>query len=239
MLQRRQVLVRGCAVMAGTALLGTAGGAGRAVANDASGDLRFEVRRNSSEIGYHVLTFRQDGERLTVDIDIELRVRLAFVTLYRYEHRNREEWEAGSLLGFRSRTNDNGTRHSVETRRDGEELVIAGSSGRLTAPAELLPTSYWHRNFMRRDSWIDTQNGRIVSGSVTAEGSEAIESAGQEIEARRFKIRGDLDVDLWYHDDRWVGLAFDASDGSRIDYRLTDARAYEFLSFRPGEPSST
>jgi hypothetical protein len=220
--------------MAGLAMVGTRS----AAADGASGDLRFEVMRNGSQIGYHVLSFRQEGERLTVDIDVDLRVRVAFITAYRYEHRNREEWEAGRLLGFRSRTNDNGTRHEVATRLDGDELVIVGSKGRLSGPADLLPTTYWHRNFMARERWIDTQNGRIVEGAVSAAGNERIESAGRMIEASRYTVRGDLDVDLWYHDDRWVKLGFAASDGSRIDYRLTDAAAYEFLSFRPGEPTS-
>jgi hypothetical protein len=227
---RRQLLRQGAGLLVGMGMIGARGGP--AVAS--SGDLRFEVFRDGSEIGYHVLSFAQDGDRLTVDIDIELRVRFAFITAYRYEHRNREEWEAGALLGFKSRTNDNGTRHTVETRRDGDQLVIEGSDGRLEGPASMLPTTYWHRNFMDRERWIDTQNGRIVTSAVEAAGTETIESAGHMVEAQRFKVRGDLDVDLWYHDERWVKLAFDVSDGSRIDYRLTNAEAYRFLSFRPG-----
>jgi len=235
MMLRRQFLRQSIGLVAGMAMVGTGGKA--AVAG--SGDLRFDVFRNGSEIGYHVLSFNQDGERLTVDIDIELRVRVAFITAYRYEHRNREQWEANELLGFKSRTNDNGTRHRVEAQREGDELIVRGSNGRLEVPASMLPTTYWHRNFMERNRWIDTQNGRIVESSVEARGEETIESAGGRVEAERFAVRGDLDVDLWYRDDRWVKLGFDASDGSRIDYRLTNAEAYDFLSFRPGEPSST
>jgi hypothetical protein len=232
---RRQFLRQSAGLLVGMGMVGARG----TPAGAGSGDLRFEVFRDGSEIGYHVLSFAQDGDRLTVDIDIELRVRFAFITAYRYEHRNREEWDAGALLGFKSRTNDNGERHSVEARREGDQLVIEGSDGRLEGPASMLPTTYWHRNFMDRDRWIDTQNGRIVASSVEAAGTEAIESAGGMVDAQRFRVRGDLDVDLWYHDERWVKLAFDVSDGSRIDYRLTDAEAYRFLSFRPGEPSST
>ena len=230
---RRQLLRQGAGLLIGTSMLGARG----ALAGAASGDLRFEVFRDGSEIGYHVLSFAQDGERLTVDIDIELRVRFAFITAYRYEHRNREEWRAGELLGFQSRTNDNGTHHRVEARQDEGQLLIDGSDGKIEGPRSLLPTTYWHRNFMERDRWIDTQNGRIVKSAVETSGTETIYSAGQMVEAQRFAVRGDLDVDLWYHDDRWVKLAFDVSDGSRIDYRLTDAEAYRFLSFSPGEPS--
>ena len=230
---RRQFLRQSAGLLAGMGMIGARGGAAAA----STGDLRFAVFRDGSEIGYHVLSFAQDGERLTVDIDIELRVRFAFITAYRYEHHNREEWEAGALLGFRSRTNDNGTHHEVETRREGDQLLIQGTHGRLEGPASMLPTTYWHRNFMDRDRWIDTQNGRIVESAVEPGGTETIESAGRMVEAQRFRVRGDLDVDLWYHDERWVKLAFDVSDGSRIDYRLTNAEAYRFLSFRPGEPS--
>lgn len=232
---RRQFLRQSAGLVIGMGMVGAGGKA--AVAG--SGDLRFEVFRNGSEIGYHVLSFTQDGERLTVDIDIELRVRVAFITAYRYEHRNREQWAAGEFLGFRSRTNDNGTRHSVEAERNGDQLIIRGSEGRIEAPASVLPTTYWHRNFMAGDRWIDTQNGRVVESAVERRGSEAIDAAGEKVEAERFAVRGDLDVDLWYHDDRWVKLGFGASDGSRIDYRLTKAEAYSFLSFRPGEPSRT
>jgi hypothetical protein len=243
---RRELLQLGSGLMASMVVGGgvqtahaNIGGSADGTAGNGSGELRFDVMRNGSGIGYHTLRFAQNGDRLTVDIDIELKVKIAFVTVYRYEHRNREEWQDGALLGFRSRTNDNGTRHSVETRRDGDQLVIDGSKGRIEGPANLLPTSYWHRNFMARQSWIDTQNGRIVASTVEPVGVEAIEAAGDVLQAKHFKVRGDLDVDLWYADDRWVKLGFDASDGSRIDYRLSKAEAYRFLSFRPGEPTSS
>lgn len=232
---RRQLLQQSAGLLLGMGMVGARG----MTAEASSGKLRFAVFRDGSEIGYHVLSFVQDGERLTVDIDIELRVRFAFITAYRYEHHNREEWQGGALSGFQSRTNDNGTRHTVKAEREGDELIVRGSDGRTAAPGDMLPTTYWHRNFMHRNRWIDTQNGRIVASEVEAVGVEQIEAAGQTVEAERFAIRGDLDVDLWYHDERWVKLGFAASDGSRIDYRQTNAEAYSFLSFRPGETSST
>lgn len=232
-MRRRRFMQCGSGLVAGMAIGGRAGPA----RGNTSGDLRFDVARNGSRIGYHVLSFAQDGNRLTVDIDIELRVKIAFVTVYRYEHRNREQWQDGVLQGFKSRTNDNGTRHSVTASRSGDELVIEGSKGKIQGPGSLLPTSYWHRNFMQQQRWIDTQEGRIVKSTVEPKGLERIAVADEMREARHFALRGDLEVDLWYADERWVKLAFPASDGSLIDYRLTKAEAYEFLSFRPGEPT--
>jgi len=40
-----------------------------------------------------------------------------------------------------------------------------------------------------------------------------------EIEARRYKITGDLARELWYDaEGRWVRLALTARDGSKIDF---------------------
>ena len=82
------------------------------------------------------LRFSRDGERLTVDIDILLEVKLAFITLYRYRHTNRELWEAGRLLSFASRTDDNGTAHRVAARRAGEVILVESDQGRVEAPGD-------------------------------------------------------------------------------------------------------
>jgi hypothetical protein len=222
----------------GLAMLATPVTGSAQAQSEGSGDLRFEVSRNGSEIGHHVLTFTQAGERLTVDIDIELRVRFAFITAYSYTHRNREEWEDGRLLGFSSRTDDNGTKHSVEARREGDELIVNGSEGRITAPTGILPGTYWHRRFLDEPTWINTQTGEIIEGTIAPRGAERIAGTDGEIEARRYRVTGDIDVDLWYADERWVKLAFDGPDGSRIDYRMVEAGAYRWLSYVPGVGTS-
>jgi hypothetical protein len=44
--------------------------------------------------------------------------------------------------------------------------------------------------------------------------------AGREVTARRFRLEGDLALELWYRDGHWVGLAATAPDGSALTYRL-------------------
>lgn len=232
-MHRRTLLTQGSAL--GLAMMATpSGGLARG-----QGDLRFEVFRNDSEIGHHVLSFSQDGDRLTVDIDIELRVGFAFLTVYAYKHRNREEWDGGRLMGFSSRTDDNGTRHSVDARREGDRLVITSSDDTITAPARILPGTYWHRRFLEEPRWINPQTGEIIEGVIDPLGTERVEGADGTLEARRYAVTGDIDVDLWYADERWVKLAFDGPDGSRIDYRLVEAGVYRWLSYTPAATSST
>ena len=129
-----------------------------APAGAASWEQAFTVSRNGTPIGRHRLRFQQDGPRLAVDIAIELEVKLAFITVYRYRYRhtNRELWDDGRLIGFTSRTDENGTPHRVEARRAGDGLVVDGDQGRIDAPGDAIPSTYWHRRFLERQPWIDT-----------------------------------------------------------------------------------
>jgi hypothetical protein len=180
----------------------------------------FLVTRNGAPIGHHRLAFRTDGPRLVVEIDIELEVKLAFLTLYRYRHTNRELWEGERLLGFTSRTDDNGTAHRVEARRVRERIRVESGLGRIEAPGDTPPTGWWHRRLLGQGRWIDTQSGRLVTAAVTAKGMERVPALGRTIEADRFALQGDLALELWYAGERWVKLAFAGPDGSAIDYRL-------------------
>lgn len=183
----------------------------------------FAVDRNGSPIGRHTLRFTRDGRRLSVAIDIQLEVKLAFITLYRYRHTNRELWEDGRLLSFASRTDDNGTPHRVEARRAGEVILVESDAGRIEAPGDALPSTYWHRRFLDAPVWIDTQRGRLLNCQVTPRGVSRVSAAGDDVAADRFAVTGDLTLDLWYAQERWVKLDFKGEDGSVIDYRLEQA----------------
>jgi hypothetical protein len=180
----------------------------------------FAAFRNGSPLGRHRLAFTPDGPRLRVDIQIELAVKLAFITLYRYRHTNRELWEHGRLMGFASTTDDNGTPHRVEARREGDVILVEGGSGRLEAPGDAMPSTYWHRRFLEAPVWIDTQAGRLLDCKVAPAGAERVPAGSRDLPADRFKVTGDLTLDLWYAKDHWVKLDFKGEDGSTIDYRL-------------------
>jgi Family of unknown function (DUF6134) len=180
----------------------------------------FAVSRAGSPIGQHRLRFTQDGARTTAEITIELQVKIAFITVYRYRHVNREIWDGEDLLSFASRTDDNGTAHRVQARRSGDRILVESDQGIVEAPGDALPTTYWHRRFLERPQWIDTQNGRVLSCSVSSRGVERIAALDRELAADRFAVAGDLQLDLWYVGEQWVKLAFPGPDGTPIDYRL-------------------
>jgi hypothetical protein len=204
--------------LAGTAAAGTLVMARPAFADGVDGRLLFDVYREGDQIGTHELRLRKDGERIESEIRIDLAVKFAFVTAYRYEHRNREVYEGDRLVSMSSRTNNNGEKLSVDVRREGDALVVDGKDGRQRVDGDLIPTTYWQPRSVRRSSWIDSQNGRVVESQVDAVGTDRIRYEGREVAADRFRLRGDLDCDLWYGPEGWAKLAFEVK-GSRISYR--------------------
>jgi hypothetical protein len=212
MFSRRQFALTGTAA-AGTLVMARPG-----LAQGVDGRLVFDVYREGDRIGTHELRLRQDGDRIEADIHIDLAVKFAFLTAYRYEHRNREVYEGDRLVSMRSRTNNNGEKLKVDVTREGDALVVDGKAGTQRVAGDLIPTTYWQPRSVRRTSWIDSQNGRVVESDVTNLGSERIRYEGREVPADRFRLSGDLDLDLWYGPEGWAKLAFEVQ-GSRISYR--------------------
>ncbi|MDX6748273.1 DUF6134 family protein [Geminicoccaceae bacterium 1502E] len=187
--------------------------------------LLFAVRREGSRVGWHEVRVVEQGARLLLAIDIAVDVRWGPVTLYRYRHSNREEWRDGAFHGFSSRTDDDGTRHEVRARRERGDILVENGRGRSRAPSHALPSTYWCSRFVETDRWIDTQTGNVLAGRASRIGRERLDAAGRLIEAERWRVEGDLALDLWYREGSWVGLAFEGPDGSALDYQLQEPGA--------------
>ncbi len=209
------------------ALLGLVGGGARA---EIPRELLFSVERDGRPFGTHRLVFSGTAAALTVEVAIDLKVDFGPITVFRYRHQNRELWQAGPM-GLRlaridTKTDDDGDPFQVSGVAEGRVFrVEAGSSAGLL-PGDIIPTSYWHRASLDRQEWLDTQSGQRRRVSIQPLGMERIEVAGAAVEARRYRVQGDLEMDLWYlPNGEWAGLAFSAR-GSDIRYRrLTPATA--------------
>lgn len=186
----------------------------------ADGVIAFNVTRNGREIGEHVLTFRRAGDLTEVEIAIDLRVNIAFIPVFRYIHRNKEIWQDGRLVSIETRTDDDGTSHTVSARARGDVLEVRSSSGDRRLPPETMPTSYWDRRVLGRRELLNTQTGEVVKVTVSEVGPETVVVAGREVPSIRYRIDGDLKTEIWYavEDDSWTSLRFSTKDDSVIQY---------------------
>ncbi|WP_022728181.1 DUF6134 family protein [Fodinicurvata sediminis] len=184
--------------------------------------LDFQVRRDGNDIGTHSLRFEEHGEELHVFVEIELEVNLAFIPVYSYSHRNHEVWQDGKLVSLSSETDDDGTQYQVEVQATDDGLQVNSSEeGEFTAPADMLTTSYWNPDAMERERLLDTQFGRIVELQVDEQGRENLDTQEGSVEATRYSVTGDLNLDIWYdREGRWSGLEFEAR-GKPVRYLRT------------------
>ncbi len=217
MLPRRRLLTAAAGVGAGIVLPGIAAAAPVPPSNS----LSFSVWRKGSQIGEHRVSFRRQDDSLVVDVDIDLEVKLGFITVFRYTHRNTEVWRDNRLLALDSETYDDGNEFSLTVRQGGGGLVVDGLAGRFDVPADTLSSSYWNPETVYRSRILDTQRGYLMDVNTEWLGQETIEAAAGAIAANRYRISGDLTMDIWYSDaGQWVKLDF-AARGATISYRLT------------------
>ena len=119
--------------------------------------IAFHVYRDGRPMGHHEVRFERAGEDLTVEVDILLEVQIAFITVFRYRHQNREVWRDGKLLAIDTRTDDDGKDYWLRGRASTAGFQVEGSSGSFLAPADIMPTSYWNPETVKRRQMLDTQ----------------------------------------------------------------------------------
>jgi hypothetical protein len=184
-------------------------------------ELRFNVMRNGSAIGHHVVTFRQDGDTLLASTAVDIAVRFGPLVLFRYTHSVRETWRNGQFVTLDSDTDDNGTPWRVHAVRAGDHVLVEG----LEVPARVLPPAtvpltHWNILCTERPLF-NPQDGVPVESSVVPRGEDMVPLAdGTTVRAAHYSLVGKVALDDWYDDSRvWTALRSVGKDGSTIDYR--------------------
>jgi len=174
----------------------------------------FRVTIDDSVIGTHTVSVQHGPNGTTARSVIDLAPKIAFITVYRYELDTTEVYDSeGFLVSMNGTCNDDGDPHFVNVRRQGETLLVDGSSHQGPVPLTTGVSSHWNKASLGRTPWISTQSGEIINVSVS-EISSSEAPAGAS--AYRVTNGADVTIDLFY-DARgeWVGSAFDA-EGRRL-----------------------
>ncbi len=225
------------ALVLATAILAT-GAAASAPPAQAEGvdlpeDRVFRVTREDRVLGTHAIRFDERGGDLVVDVDIDLKLTFGPFTLYRYDHDATEVWRNGALWAGTATTDNNGDDWAVDAERVGNSLFVRGTEDgerfRFTHPADLLPSSYWRRDILDQARMFNTQKGEIQEIEITAMGTETIETYRGPVEAEKFRLRGSLDLYLWYAGPDLVSMGF-YTRGAHIRYALIDPASPEAVA---------
>ena len=185
-------------------------------------DLRFRALRHGSPIGEHRVTFRPDGNRLTVATRVEIVVKVLFFTAFRLKHEAEEVWQSDRLVSVKTTTDDNGTllRGSGHAVADGFRII--GDDGPFLASAHLLTSNaLWNSRIVREIRLIDVQHGGEI-GLVTKQlGDEQVDTPQGPVRASRHHMITPYYAGSVFHDrdGRWVKGLLELK-GERVEYAL-------------------
>ena len=185
-------------------------------------DLRFRALRHGSPIGEHRVTFRPDGNRLTVETRVEIAVKVLFFTAFRFKHEAEEVWQSDRLVSVKSTTDDNGTLLQVSGNAVADGFRIVGDDGPFLAAAHLLTSNaLWDSRIVRENRLIDVQHGGEI-GLVTKQlGDEQVDTPQGPVRASRHQMITPYCAGSLFHDrdGRWVKGLLELR-GQSVEYAL-------------------
>ncbi|MGB0629574.1 MAG: DUF6134 family protein [Alphaproteobacteria bacterium] len=185
----------------------------------ANGLSHYIVKRNGDPIGTLKIQIRRDGDRLTATSDYSIKVKLLAIVLYRYDKRMVETYKGGKLASYETDIDDNGTKSRVTVKLVGDQLAITHPKGELTAPGDLLLSTYWPPATVRQTRMIDSSDGVLVSVKISEPAATDLDIDGRTMKASRYEMTGDLKRTLWYDaaTGAWLKMKLIASDDSVIE----------------------
>ena len=185
-------------------------------------DLRFRALRHGSPIGEHRVTFRPDGNLLTVETHVDIAVKVLFFTAFRFKHDAEEVWQSDRLLSVESTTDDNGTLLQVSGHAVADGFRIIGADGPFLASAHLLTSNaLWDGRIVRETRLIDVQHGGEI-GLVTKQlADEQVDTPQGPVRASRHHMLTPYYAGSVFHDGdgRWVKGLIELK-GEVVEYAL-------------------
>jgi Family of unknown function (DUF6134) len=185
----------------------------------------FDIVRGSDKIGTDTVDIEHQKDTTTVKVKTDVSVKVMFIEAYRYEHSCDETWKNGQLVSFKSRTNDNGTKHSIDVKAASDKLSMEADGKHSELPKTAAPASLWSIDVIHQTETFDPDTGKRLSMKVTDLGEETLTLHGAQHQTHHYKIadtlEGEFARELWYDGDALVRTKIIGSDNSVI---ITDLR---------------
>lgn len=169
--------------------------------------LAFQVFRNGTKVGEHLMTFSGDDNNRTVATEVAMTVKIGPVPVYKYKHSAVEKWVDGAWASIDTTTNGNGKITKASARAMGSYVQINGPAGAQRGPANALPLSHWNSaNFS--NPLFNQQEGKMLKVRCT------------KVASGHWSVRGEAEIDDFYDaSGNWLALKGKLEDGSRLEYK--------------------
>jgi Family of unknown function (DUF6134) len=213
-------------IRCGLLVIALAGSLASASQSDVARQLMFDVFLDSKPIGYHRfdLAPRTDGYR--IETEAAFRVRILGVSVFKYEHRNREEWQGSCLVSMNSSTNDDGTQRAVNGTGDSRRFAVTSNGNKLAIQECVGSYAYWDlAQLQSQQRFLNPQTGEHQTLVLSELGAQSLKIGSVQHAVKRYALRGeDVDITLSYCASRPEWIALDAKlKGRTLQYRRRGA----------------
>ena len=171
----------------------------------------FRISWRDLDVGYSSLNLVRNGTNLVANIDVKINVSILGLNLYSYSLECQEIWNNKELVGLKSEVLIGKKREYSNVSKTSQGFEIDGSSFAGVITGNPATTSYFTPDFLKRNIWISTQNGKPLKVQSKRIGLKEISTPRGVINATNWEVRGDLNINLFYDEnDEWVSSKFRA-----------------------------
>jgi hypothetical protein len=164
----------------------------------------------------------------TETITVAAAVKVKAIFSYTYELNSVEVWKNGRLVSVESRSNDNGTKHTVSATQNDRGLTVTvnrasrkTSGDVITATGVRVPAADKVRNAVM----FDAEDGSETAVRVEPLGACKVTLNGQQIDGTRFKLTGkDVAAEWWFDKSGRVIRQEMKWDGHKVVLELTGVK---------------
>ena len=215
MLRRREALGAAFgARLAATPLLAAGLAAWPGPAGAAPADIGFRIMRRGSQIGTHIVRFRDALGGIEARSEVRVLVQLIGITVYRYVHDTVETWRGDRLFALSSTSERNGTRGFCEVRSEGGQLLLRGAATPVETrlPPNAAPLTWWRAATLLTDTPVfDPRQGEAVSPTLRRSRAPG--------GGTRVVLVGGEGAEIVYDaTGAWVGFGTTGEDGSTVQF---------------------
>jgi hypothetical protein len=162
----------------------------------------YAISRDGTPVGQQRMEFVRDGEKLRVISHMQVEVTLLGMTLFNFNQRAEEVRAGGNVVSLASDADDDGKTRQVSLTLEGDRLkgIYNKDAHRDVDPK--WPTSlFWQKPATGATHVIDSVNGKLRDVTVTEVGPATLTLPVGRLQARHYRVTGDLERELWYDAD--------------------------------------
>ena len=120
------------------------------------------------DIGTYTNTVEPTRDGITVQTRAHFEVKMLGVRMYREDADRTERWQGNRLVSFRGVTDKGDGPAEVKGEARGNNFVITSPQGTITAPASVHPANPWSANFLRSNTMMRPDTGKIEQVRIGA-----------------------------------------------------------------------